>query len=75
MNPRLLLATGLGLGHAPVAPGTVASLATLPLALLLWSLGGAGGVLAGAGGHLLLHWGDSIPVVGASGAVSAARSR
>jgi phosphatidylglycerophosphatase A len=42
---RLLVATGLGLGYAPVAPGTVGSLATLPVVFLVWSLGGNRAVL------------------------------
>jgi phosphatidylglycerophosphatase A len=45
---RLLVATGLGLGYAPIAPGTVGSLAALPLVVWLWSLAGAWGVLVGA---------------------------
>jgi phosphatidylglycerophosphatase A len=45
---RLLVATGLGLGHAPFAPGTVGSLPGLLLVVLLWRLGGAWTVLAGA---------------------------
>ena len=45
---RLLLATGMGLGYAPVAPGTVASLAGLPVVWALWRLGGPWAVMAGA---------------------------
>lgn len=45
---RVALATGLGLGHAPVAPGTVGSLAGVVLVALLWRAGGAWTVLAGA---------------------------
>ena len=44
----LLVATGLGLGFSPVAPGTVGSLATLPLAWALWHAGGTGAILGGA---------------------------
>ena len=42
---RLLLATGLGLGYAPFAPGTVGSLATLPLVFLVWYVGGSWALL------------------------------
>jgi phosphatidylglycerophosphatase A len=45
---RLLVATYCGLGHFPFAPGTVGSLATLPLIFLLWRLGGSPAVVAGA---------------------------
>lgn len=46
-EPDVLIATGFGLGRFPLAPGTWASLATLPLGI-------AGAHLAGAGGVLLL---------------------
>jgi phosphatidylglycerophosphatase A len=45
---HVLLATGLGLGRAPIAPGTVGSAAGLLLVALLWELGGAWTVAAGA---------------------------
>ena len=45
---RLLLATGLGLGYAPFAPGTVGSLAALPLVLVVWNAGGSWAVLVAA---------------------------
>lgn len=44
---RRLIATGFGLGRAPVAPGTVGSLAALPLAAALWQSGGTPAMLAG----------------------------
>ena len=43
---RLILATGLGLGYAPLAPGTVGSLATLPLVYLVSRLAGPWALLA-----------------------------
>jgi phosphatidylglycerophosphatase A len=45
---RVLVATGLGLGRAPIAPGTVGSLAGLVFVALLWRLGGSWTVAAGA---------------------------
>jgi phosphatidylglycerophosphatase A len=39
-HPAYLIATGFGLGHLPKAPGTWASAAALPLAFLVYSLGG-----------------------------------
>ncbi len=45
---RVAVATGFGLGRAPLAPGTVGSLATLPLIAGLWWVGGWPAVLAGA---------------------------
>lgn len=45
---RVLIATGLGLGRAPIAPGTVGSLAGLLVVAVLWRLGGAWTVAAGA---------------------------
>lgn len=45
---RVLLATGLGLGRAPIAPGTVGSAAGLLLVALLWGVGGDWTVVAGA---------------------------
>ena len=44
----LLVATCCGLGRFPFAPGTVGSLATLPLIFLLYRAGGSPAVLAGA---------------------------
>ena len=41
------MATGLGLGYFPVAPGTVGSLAALPLVWALFRVGGSPLVLAG----------------------------
>lgn len=35
-----LVATALGIGYVSVAPGTLASLATLPLAILVYAVGG-----------------------------------
>jgi phosphatidylglycerophosphatase A len=45
---RLAAATGLGLGYAPLAPGTVGSLAGLALVVACWRLGGPWAVLVGA---------------------------
>lgn len=39
-HPKLILGSCFGIGWSPVAPGTVASLAVLPLAWGLWLLGG-----------------------------------
>ena len=44
---RFWIAIGLGLGLAPVAPGTVGSLGGLLLVWLLWPLGGSWAVAAG----------------------------
>ncbi|MHC4429429.1 MAG: phosphatidylglycerophosphatase A family protein [Planctomycetota bacterium] len=44
---RLLVATGLGLGYVPIAPGTVGSLAALPLVALVWGAGGPWAVVGG----------------------------
>lgn len=44
---RLLIATGFGLGRAPVAPGTLGSAAALPLVAALHHFGGATAVGAG----------------------------
>ncbi len=43
-----LVATLLGVGHAPVAPGTFGTLATVPLAFALWWLAHPLAMLAGA---------------------------
>ena len=51
---RLALATGLGLGYSPVAPGTVGSLAGLALVWPLWWIGGPWAVVAGAAGIVAL---------------------
>lgn len=48
-DPRALLATWFGAGLLPIAPGTWASLAALPLAALLAWLGGPWLVLIAAG--------------------------
>ncbi len=44
---RLLAATGLGIGYAPLAPGTLGSIPGLVLAWSLFLLGGSGAVFAG----------------------------
>jgi len=49
MRARLLIATGLGVGYAPLAPGTAGSLLGLALHALLYL---AGGPLAAVGGAL-----------------------
>ena len=51
MRLKLLLATGLGVGYFPVAPGTVGSLLGL---LLVWALTQSGGTLAAAVGWVLV---------------------
>ena len=43
---RLALATGLGVGYAPLAPGTAGSLVGLLLVALSWRLGGSAILLA-----------------------------
>jgi phosphatidylglycerophosphatase A len=45
-HPASLIATGFGLGRLPVAPGTWASLAALPLAWLLDHVAGRPGIAA-----------------------------
>lgn len=45
-HPASLIATGFGLGHLPVAPGTWASIAALPLAWLLDDMAGRTGIAA-----------------------------
>ncbi|HHN74897.1 MAG TPA: phosphatidylglycerophosphatase A, partial [Acidobacteria bacterium] len=35
-RPRRIVATALGVGRIPIAPGTFGTLATLPLVALLW---------------------------------------
>lgn len=44
----MMIATGLGIGHVPVAPGSFGSLAALPLAWILHMAGGAPAILAAA---------------------------
>lgn len=44
LHPASLIATGFGLGRLPVAPGTWASLAALPLAWLLDDFAGIAGI-------------------------------
>lgn len=53
---RLRVATGLGMGYAPVAPGTAGSLLGLALVWVLWRWGGHWTVLGGAVGVALLGW-------------------
>ncbi len=43
---RLALASELGIGRAPIAPGTFGSLPALPLVWVLWTLGGTPAVAA-----------------------------
>ena len=62
---KLLLATGFGIGRAPVAPGTVGS---VPGALLYWALHLAGGVWAAAAGFAI------VTLIGFWAAGEAARS-
>jgi len=53
---RVLVATGLGLGRFPFAPGTVGSLAALPLILVVWRLGGGGALLVCTAAVALCGW-------------------
>lgn len=48
---KVLLATGLGVGNAPVAPGTVGS---VPGAILSWGLAVAGGAWASLAGFAMV---------------------
>ena len=43
-----LIATFFGLGYSKIAPGTIGSLATLPVVFLLASFGGISTVIIGA---------------------------
>ncbi|TLM65342.1 MAG: phosphatidylglycerophosphatase A [Deltaproteobacteria bacterium] len=56
----LLLASNLGLGYAPVAPGTVGTLAGLPAFWLLAALPPAGYLLAWAGLAALAVWAAAV---------------
>ena len=40
-GPAWALATAFGIGHAPFASGTLATIAAVPLHLLVWRLGGS----------------------------------
>lgn len=45
-HPAILIATGLGLGRLPIAPGTWGSVAALLIALPAWALAGLWGLMA-----------------------------
>ena len=53
---RMRVATGLGAGYAPIAPGTAGSLLGLLLVWALWRWGGHWTVLAGAAVVSLAGW-------------------
>lgn len=53
---RIRVATGLGTGQAPIAPGTAGSLLGLVLVWALWRWGGHWTVLAGAAVVALAGW-------------------
>lgn len=58
------LATAFGIGHAPVASGTLATIAAVPLHILLWRLGGS--VATGTAALVL-----SVAGIAAAGAMQA----
>lgn len=53
---RIRVATGLGAGYAPIAPGTAGSLVGLVLVWTLWRWGGHSAVLVGAAVVAALGW-------------------
>ncbi len=62
-HPAALIATGFGLGRLPIAPGTWASLAALPLAWLIHELAGTTGIaLAGIAIGLIGIWASQVYV-------------
>jgi phosphatidylglycerophosphatase A len=66
-HPAALIATGLGIGLLPLMPGTWASLAALPCAWCIRSLGGIGALAAAAALAFLLGWWAAGWVARASG--------
>jgi phosphatidylglycerophosphatase A len=67
-HPAVVLASGLGAGLLPVAPGSWGSLAALPLAWAIHALWGAPGLAAGAALVFLAGWWASAAVVRAGAA-------
>jgi len=67
-RPDALIATGLGTGFLPIAPGTWGSAATLPLGWVLYLAGGAVAVAAGAGVAFLVGWWASASLIRTGGA-------
>jgi len=55
-HPACLIATWFGTGLLPVAPGTFASLAAVPLAWLIQAAGGSWAVLAAAVAAFAVGW-------------------
>jgi phosphatidylglycerophosphatase A len=68
----MLVATGLGIGRLPAAPGTWASLAALPCAWLIRGRWGMGGLAAAGGLAFVLGWWAAGRVGRASGVADAA---
>jgi phosphatidylglycerophosphatase A len=66
-HPAALIATGFGLGLLPAAPGTWASLATLPCGWLIAAWSGMAGLLAAAAIAFALGWWASARIGGTSG--------
>jgi phosphatidylglycerophosphatase A len=66
-HPPALIATGFGVGLLPLMPGTWASLAALPCAWIIRSLGGTGGLAAAAGIAFLSGWWAAARVARSSG--------
>lgn len=63
-HPASLVATGFGLGRLPMAPGTWASLAALPLAWLIHEFAGIAGIaVAGIVLTLIGIWASQVYVV------------
>jgi phosphatidylglycerophosphatase A len=67
-HPANLVATGLGLGRLPWAPGTWGSLAALPLAWVIWSRFGSVGVAVAAIAALAAGWWAADVYIRATGA-------
>jgi phosphatidylglycerophosphatase A len=70
-HPAFLIATAIGLGRLPAAPGTWASLAALPCAWLIRSQWGLGGLAAAAVLAFVIGWWAAGRVGRASGIADA----
>jgi phosphatidylglycerophosphatase A len=66
-DPAALVATGCGVGLLPVMPGTWASLAALPCACVIRSLGGPAALAAAAGIAFVLGWWAASRIARSSG--------
>ena len=66
-HPAALIATGFGLGLLPVAPGSWASLAALPVGWLIRAEFGIGGLFVAAALAFIVGWWASARVAKASG--------